>query len=96
MAKSEPHEHEGSRAGSLYSGEKNQNGEAFSDRAEEWKEEGAVDVKHGMVLTVDWVRHAGRQGQAVASTSSGHLAVVQVRALHSLWFKTVHENCWRV
>ena len=86
VAQAEPPEREVSRANSFHSGETIPNGEAPSDSAEGWKAEGAVDVKHGMVLTVDWARHAGRQGQAVASTSSGHLAVVQVRALHSLWF----------
>ncbi len=44
-----------------------------------WQEAAAVDVGHDMVLTVDWARHCDRQGRAVASTSSGYLAILQVR-----------------
>lgn len=44
----------------------------------DWQEAATADVALGMVLTVDWARHVAHAGRAVSSTSTGHLAVLQV------------------
>jgi len=43
-----------------------------------WQETARADVDAGMVLTLDWARHAAHAGRAVVSTSTGQLAVLQV------------------
>ncbi len=49
-----------------------------SDAQDGWQDVASADVAAGMVLTVDWARHAAHAGRAVASTSTGQLAVLQV------------------
>lgn len=46
-----------------------------------WREAAAADVEQEMVLTVDWARHGSHRGRLVASTSTGHLATLQVNVL---------------
>lgn len=49
---------------------------------DQWQQAAAADIAQGMVLTVDWARHAARAGRVVVSTSTGHLAVLQVVPNH--------------
>jgi hypothetical protein len=46
--------------------------------AKEWQSVAEADIGQGMVLTVDWARHTACQGRTAASTSTGHLAIMQV------------------
>lgn len=46
-----------------------------------WREAAAADVEQEMVLTVDWARHGSYRGRLVASTSSGYLAILQVKSV---------------
>lgn len=56
-------------------------GQAHADHGgSSWTDIAAADIAHDMVLTVDWSRHPGHRNTAVASTSSGHLATMQVPA----------------
>ena len=43
-----------------------------------WHPVAATDIRQGMVVTVDWSRHGAREGRAAVSTSTGHLAIMQV------------------
>ena len=43
-----------------------------------WHPVATTDISQGMVVTVDWSRHGARLGCAAVSTSTGHLAIVQV------------------
>lgn len=70
-----------------------------------WQEVVTTDIAQGMVLTVDWARHAAHAGRAVASTSTGHLAVLQAAASglevshlwqgHDLEAWSIAVDCWQ-
>jgi hypothetical protein len=56
--------------------------ELLQPDVEGWHPAAAADIGQGMVLTVDWARHQTRQGRAAASTSTGHVALMQVAATY--------------
>lgn len=57
-----------------------------------WHPVAMTDVSQGMVVTVDWSRHAAREGRAAVSTSTGHLAVMQVTKQRYAVTCTSEEN----
>jgi hypothetical protein len=61
-------------------------------QSHEWHPMAATNIGRGMVVTVDWARHAAREGRAAASTSTGQLAIVQVNRQGSGPIRVVTED----
>jgi hypothetical protein len=52
-------------------------------QSHEWHPMATTNIGQGMVVTLDWARHAAREGRAAVSTSTGQLAIVQVNKQRS-------------